>query len=527
MRPAGQGPGPRHASSEGFCIFEADVLWSQPMPERPVRVRIGPSPTGEPHVGTAYIALFNLAFARKNGGKFVLRIEDTDRERSRPEWEAQIMAGLSWLGLEWDEGPDKGGPFGPYRQSERVGIHKEHAEMLVAKGAAYRCFCTKERLDKLRAEQKAAKAKEGYDRHCRDLPEAEVKSQLERGAPFVIRMKMPISGKTIIKDRLRGEVEVDNDVVDDQVLLKSDGYATYHLANVVDDHLMQITHVIRAEEWINSTPKHIVLYESFGWQAPEWIHMPLLRNADKSKISKRKNPVSILDYRQRGLLPAAILNYLALLGWSMPDGREIFTLQDFIDNFSFDRISLGGPVFDIVKLSAFNGKYFREKMSDDDLASFLAGEVVSKERLRAIAPLIRERIQTGEELIPATEYFFRGDVSYPVEDLKPKSKTYKELFETLEKLAAEVDTQVDFSPSALEAFARGFAERSGWKTGELFMPIRLAITGRKETPPLFETMSVLGRALVRRRLRTALDLAKREKQKEPQATGGKSEDKKS
>jgi glutamyl-tRNA synthetase len=480
------------------------------MTDRPVRVRIGPSPTGEPHVGTAYIALFNLAFAKKNGGKFVLRIEDTDQERSRPEWEAQIMSGLRWLGLEWDEGPDKGGAFGPYRQSERQAIHQKHAHILVERGAAYRCFCTKERLDRLRTEQKAAKVREGYDRHCRELAKPEIDAQLSRGAPFVIRMKMPIEGKTIVKDRLRGDVEFENAGIDDQVLLKSDGYPTYHLANVVDDHLMEITHVIRAEEWINSTPKHVVLYAAFGWQEPVWVHMPLLRNPDKSKISKRKNPVSLLDYRQRGLVPKAVLNYLAQLGWSMPDGREMFSLQEFIDNFTFDRISLGGPVFDIAKLTALNGKYFRENLTEDDLADLLLGELFSRAYIKAIVPLIRERIDKAEDFIPKTEYFFRGDVTYQPEELKPKHRSWRELFEALEAFSTEIDAQVDFSAQALETFARGFAERAGWKPGDLFMPIRVAVTGRSDTPPLFDTMSVLGRALVRRRLRSGLELSKRE-----------------
>lgn len=486
------------------------------MSDRPVRVRIGPSPTGEPHVGTAYIALFNLAFARKHGGKFVLRIEDTDRERSRPEWEAQIIAGLKWLGLDWDEGPDKGGPFGPYRQSERTQIHAQHAQNLIERGGAYRCFCTKERLDQLRAEQKAKKLNPGYDRHCRALDPAEVKAKLERGEPHVVRMKMPLDAKTVVKDRLRGQVEFENAGVDDQVLLKGDGFATYHLANVVDDHLMQITHVIRAEEWINSTPKHVILYEMFGWQAPEWIHMPLLRNDDKnkSKISKRKNPVSILDYRQRGFMPAAVLNYLAMLGWTMPDGRELFSLQEFIDNFDFDRISLGGPVFDLDKLTHLNGRYFREVLDDDQLTDLLRDQLFARSHLRAIVPLIRERIDKSEDFIPATDYFFRGDLPIDPAELKPKKIEWKELARVLEELALAIDSEVDFSSAALEAFTRAFAERQGWKTGDLFMPIRVAVTGRAATPPLFDTMSVLGRALIRRRLKAAVDIAKLEAEEE-------------
>lgn len=487
------------------------------MTDRPVRVRIGPSPTGEPHVGTAYIALFNLAFARKNGGKFVLRIEDTDQERSRPEWEAQIMAGLKWLGLEWDEGPDKGGPYGPYRQSERQAIHREHAELLVQKGGAYRCFCTKERLDELRERQKAAKQTSAYDRFCRELSPAEVEAKRAEGIPHVIRMKMPIGGTTVFTDGLRGQVEIDNAQVDDQVLLKADGFPTYHLANVVDDHLMEITHVVRAEEWISSTPKHVVLYASFGWTAPQFFHMPLLRNADKSKISKRKNPVSILDYRQRGYAPKAVLNYLAQLGWSMPDGREMFSFEEFVESFDFGRISLGGPVFDLKKLSDLNGRYYREKMNEDELTDLLGKELFSREYLRKIVPLIRERIDKAEDFIPATEYFFRGDVTFPPADMKPKKREWRELAEALEEYAQEIDVQVDFSPAALEAVSRAFAEKRGWKTGDLFSPLRTAVTGRAATPPLFDVMSVLGRALVRRRLRAALELAKKEASEESKA----------
>lgn len=481
---------------------------------KPVRVRIGPSPTGEPHVGTAYVALFNTALAKKNGGKFILRIEDTDQERSRPEWEREIIAGLRWLGLDWDEGPDKGGPYGPYRQSERSAIYQEHAQILLDRGTAYRCFCTRERLDQVREQQRAAKQNPGYDRHCRELDPAIVQQQLDAKTPYVIRLKMPIEGQTIVPDRLRGDVSFDNTQVDDQVLLKSDGFPTYHLANVVDDHLMEITHVIRAEEWINSTPKHVVLYQAFGWEPPEFYHLPLLRNADKSKISKRKNPVSILDYKQRGFLPEAVLNYLAMLGWNMPEGKEMFSVQEFIDNFSWDRVSLGGPTFDIEKLSWLNGKYYREKLTDGELTQLIRDTLFREEYLAKIVPLIRERIDTLEGFVPATSFFFAGDVPLDPSELKPKKRTYKEVAEIFEILAAEIDKQYDFSPAALETFLRELAEKNGWHTRDFFMAVRVAVTGRAATPPLFDTMSVLGRALVRRRIRGGIDAAKRAAQEE-------------
>jgi glutamyl-tRNA synthetase len=480
-----------------------------------VRVRIGPSPTGEPHVGTAYIALFNLAFTRKNGGKFILRIEDTDQERSRPEWEREIIAGLKWLGLDWDEGPDKGGPYGPYRQSERTLIYQEHARTLLSNGHAYRCFCTKERLDTLREEQKKAKQNFGYDRHCRELDKATIDQHLADQTPFVVRLKMPIEGQTIVPDKLRGDVAFENTQIDDQVLLKSDGFPTYHLANVVDDHLMKITHVIRAEEWINSTPKHVVLYRAFGWQAPEFYHMPLLRNSDKSKISKRKNPVSILDYKQRGFLPEAVLNYLAMLGWSMADGREMFSVQDFIDNFSWDRISLGGPIFDIKKLSDLNGRYYREKMSEAELAKLIRDTLFREEQIAKIVPLIKKRIDTLEAFVPATSFFFSGDVEVNPAEMKPEGRTFKEVATIFDLLGNEIDRQYDFSPAALETLLRAFAEKNEWKTTELFMAIRVAVTGRTATPELFDTISVLGRALVRRRLRAAVELANKTKDEQP------------
>ncbi|MEL6185266.1 MAG: glutamate--tRNA ligase, partial [Myxococcota bacterium] len=447
------------------------------MTDRPVRVRIGPSPTGEPHVGTAYIALFNLAFARKHGGQFVLRVEDTDQDRSRPEWEQQIIEGLEWLGLKWDEGPDVGGPHGPYRQSERKAIYEEHIWKLVDAGKAYRCFATKEELDELRARQIANKERQGYDRRHRNLSEAQIQGFLHEGRSFVIRLATPLDGETVVKDRLRGEVRFANEEIDDQILFKSDGFPTYHLANVVDDHLMGISHVIRAEEWISSTPKHVLLYEAFGWEAPEFVHMPLLRNADKSKISKRKNPVSIMDYRQRGFVPEAVVNYLALLGMTMPDEREVFDFDEFVAALDFDRVHLGGPVFDLEKFTWLNGKYFRERLSEEELLQLLQTELLAESRLREIIPLIRERIDKGEDFVPATSYFFSGDLETPAAELLPKKRGYKETAQALEGYVEAVDKQVDFSADALEAMSRGYGEKIEWKPRDLFMPVRVAKIG--------------------------------------------------
>src|SRR5881296_1538183 len=325
-----------------------------------VRTRIAPSPTGDPHVGTAYVALFNYAWARRNGGQFVLRIEDTDRQRSHPSSERMIFEALRWLGLSWDEGPDVGGPHGPYRQSERTEIYRQHAEELLRRGGAYLCFCTPERLEALRAEQREKKLPSGYDGRCRSLPPEEARRRRAAGEAHVVRLAMPSEDSMVVADLLRGDIRFERPQMDDQVLLKSDGYPTYHLANVVDDHLMRITHVIRAEEWLSSTPKHVLLYQAFGWEPPVFMHMPLLRNADRSKISKRKNPVSLEFYERQGYLPEALLNFLALMGWSMSDDREVFRIDEMIEEFSFARVNLGGPVFDLQKLEWLNGVYIRQ-----------------------------------------------------------------------------------------------------------------------------------------------------------------------
>ena len=330
-----------------------------------VRTRIAPSPTGDPHVGTAYIALFNQCFARQHGGQFILRIEDTDQVRSSAESEKQILDSLRWLGLEWDEGPDVGGPHGPYRQSERSAIYVEHSEKLVRDGHAFRCFCSSERLDALRAEQMANKQTPGYDGHCLLLSDEQVSQRVAAGEPHVVRMKVPTEGACLVKDMLRGDIEIPWEQVDMQVLMKADGLPTYHLANVVDDHLMGITHVLRGEEWINSAPKHMLLYEYFGWDMPELCHMPLLRNPDKSKLSKRKNPTSITFYERMGYLPQAMLNYLGRMGWSMPDEREKFTLAEMVEHFDIQRVSLGGPIFNVEKLAWLNGLWIRELSEAD------------------------------------------------------------------------------------------------------------------------------------------------------------------
>jgi glutamyl-tRNA synthetase len=465
-----------------------------------IRVRIAPSPTGDPHVGTAYVALFNYVFAKKHGGDFLLRIEDTDQVRAKSSSEAMIMKSLRWLGLEWDEGPDKGGSFGPYRQSERTAIYQEHTELLVKSGHAYRCFCTAERLEGVRAKQREAGITTAYDRHCRDLSPEDVASQLAQSVPFVIRLKMPLSGSTSFVDEIRGNVEIDNSRLDDQVLLKSDGYPTYHLANVVDDHLMKISHVIRAEEWINSTPKHVVLYDAFGWEKPKFAHLPLLRNADKSKISKRKNPVALTYYQRAGILPKPLLNFLANMGWSFGNDVEFFTIDEMMKKFEFKDIHLGGPVFDMVKLTWMNAHYMH-KMSEQEFIRFVKDEVFPDDYLKALKPFVLERMTRFEQFVDNNSFFFNGALEYSGVDVLPKGKTIVELIQMLTGLVEKLDDLYDWDHEKIKAVVEAYKDEIGWKPKDVFMTLRLVVTGRKDSPPLFESMGLIGREMVRFRIR--------------------------
>ncbi len=483
------------------------------------RTRIAPSPTGDPHVGTAYVALFNLALARRHAGQFILRIEDTDRQRSHRASERMIFEALRWLGLDWDEGPDVGGPCGPYRQSERSAIYREHAEDLVRRGAVYPCFCSAERLAALREEQKARKAAVmGYDGLCRRLAGAEAARRRSAGEPHVVRLAMPDEDSMVVRDLLRGDVRFERPQMDDQVLLKSDGFPTYHLANVVDDHLMGITHVVRAEEWLSSLPKHVRLYRSFGWEMPVFCHLPLLRNADRSKISKRKNPVSLNHYRRAGYLPEAMVNYLALMGFSMPDGRNEFTFPEFASAFELERISLGGPVFDLEKLTWLNGRYLR-RLGTEEMIGRLRGHLLSDEYLGRVIPLCRERVDTLEGFFDYAGFFFVGEVAYDEEALAgmvPNGRTAGEVARTLTGLLErQVDLMLDWNAETVEAMLRAFAEAEGWPAKDLYMTVRLAATGRSATPPLFETLAVLGKEICRRRLRRAAEALRATRERVP------------
>jgi glutamyl-tRNA synthetase len=461
----------------------------------PVRTRIAPSPTGDPHVGNFYIALFDYVWARKCGGQFIVRIEDTDRTRFVQGAEERFLAALEWLGLPPDEGPDRGGPCGPYRQSERLEIYRRHADQLLEKGRAYPCFCSPERLAEVREAQKAARQSLGYDGHCRALPADEVRAKLEAGMPHVVRLAVPDDGETTFHDILRGPVTIENAQIDDQVLIKSDGFPTYHLANVVDDHLMRVTHVCRAEEWISSTPKHVLLYEAFGWDLPQFIHMPLLRNPDRSKISKRKNPTSIDWYREQGYLPEALRNFLALMGFSIGGDREIFSLQEMIECFSWDRVKTSGPVFDLEKLAHINGLYIRN-LSAEELAArlrdgFTRHTDVPDEKLVAIVRLVQERITRLGEFDDWTGFFFQRE-PYEAADLIPKKRDADFVREVLDAVT-ETLTDLPWTPEALEQSMVELAEARQWKRRDLYMVLRVAVTCRRVSTPLFETMEILGR----------------------------------
>jgi len=477
-------------------------------PAKQVRVRIAPSPTGDPHVGTAYIALFNYVFARQQGGKFVLRIEDTDQSRARTDSEQMIFDALHWVGLTWDEGPDVGGPYGPYRQSERGEHYREHIAILLGRGEAYRCFCTEDRLAKLRIQQQAEKRTLGYDRFCRELDPSGCARRAEAGEPYVIRLKVPLAGPITFHDRLRGDVTRDAKEIDDQVLIKSDGMPTYHLANVVDDHLMQITHVIRAEEWVSSTQKHALLYRAFGWDPPEFIHMPLLRNADKdkTKISKRKQPVSVNYYRDIGILPEALLNFLGTMGWSFGGDREKFTLAEMIEVFSWDRVSLGGPVFNLDKLTWLNEKYLHE-LTVEQLADRAIAWRINKDYLTSVLPLVHKRIRKLDELIPALEFLFSGDLDLaPVlGELAVPEVAPADVAKALLAYVERFEARVGWTKQMLEDEAAAWCTERGWKTKHAYMVLRVAVTGRTATPPLFETMVALGKEITRRRLRRAAE----------------------
>lgn len=469
-----------------------------------VRTRIAPSPTGDPHVGTAYMALFNYCFAKVAGGQFILRIEDTDQVRSTRESERMIFEALRWTGLSWDEGPDVGGPYGPYRQSERTPLYLEHVQILLDRGHAFRCFCTAERLEEVRRVQVAEKKTARYDGHCLSLSAEESARRAAAGEKHVVRMKVPDSGECVVRDRLRDPIVIGYDQVDMQVLLKSDGLPTYHLANVVDDHHMKITHVMRGEEWISSAPKHLLLYGYFGWEPPELCHMPLLRNPDGSKLSKRKNPTSILYYRRMGYLPEALLNYLGRMAWSMPGDQEKFSLDEMIAHFDIDRVSLGGPIFDLQKLTWLNGRYIREDLDDAAFMDRVVAWQLNREALAPIVPLVRQRIGTWSDLIDVAGFFLQGMVPVTAEAFAHKKLDAEEIKRVLSWTQWRFEAVPAWEATAIDEAMRDMAERMGHKLRDYLAPFFVALSGRASATPLFQSMEILGRDLVLARLRNAV-----------------------
>ena len=478
----------------------------------PVRVRVAPSPTGDPHVGTAYMSLFNLAFVRQRGGQFILRIEDTDRARYREDSEQQIYDTLTWMGLTWDEGPDRGGPYAPYRQSERLDHYRPYVDKLLADGHAYYCWCTTERLAQMRDKQQKTKQPTGYDRLCYGKTREERALLPGFSETPVVRMLIPDDVPLTFHDVIRGEVNAPRP--DDQVILKADGFPTYHLAVVVDDHLMGITHVVRGEEWISSTPKHLLLYRWLGFAEPGFAHMPLLRNADKSKISKRKNPAARLTwFLEQGYLPEALINFLALLGYGQPGEDEVFGFDDFSASFDWARVNTVGPVFDLKKLDWLNGHYVRALSAEefgDRLVEFAArndelgqdGPVL----LRAAAPLVQERTETLAQAVEMLWFLTVADAEFAVDEAAAAKQLGPDQQPTVAAAVTALEALGEWSAAAIESALReALVDGLGLKPKFAFGPVRVAVTGRTVSPPLFESLELLGRERSLARLRAAAD----------------------
>jgi glutamyl-tRNA synthetase len=466
-----------------------------------VRVRYAPSPTGFQHIGGVRTALFNYLFARSQGGTFILRIEDTDRTRLVPEALQDIYDSYHWLGFGWDEGPDIGGPKGPYVQSERTTVYREHAERLVAEGHAFRCWCTPERLEQLRAVQEGSKGPRGYDRHCRNLSAAERAAAEASGVKPVIRLMIPAEGTTAMSDRLLGEVTWKNaDISPDPVLLKSDGFPTYHLAHVVDDHLMEITDILRGPEWLSSVPLHVQLFQAFGWEPPRFCHLPMVLGKDGQKLSKRHGATSVREFRRQGYLPEALVNYLALVGWSYDDSREIFSLADLERLFDIEKLNKAPAVFDYQKLDWFNGTYLRAKSRTEvaalirpvlEEAGFPRDRLDDVGFLEGVVGLIQERVKLLSEVPAMVRYLFEGPAAYATDDLVPKKLDRTRTAEMLESLNPFIHLACEGDPG-IEDKLRSLAEAKGVKLGDLLMPLRVAITGSKVSPPLFESIRLVG-----------------------------------
>ena len=478
-----------------------------------VRVRYAPSPTGDPHIGNMHSALFEWLFARRHGGKFIVRIEDTDQERVVPGAVESILDGLRWLNIDWDEGPLVGGPYGPYIQSERLDNYREMAERLIRQEDGYRCYCSRERLNEMRQEQERRDQPTGYDGRCRDLSPVQRQEMEAQGGPSVVRFAMPRSGTTRVQDLIHGEVEFSNELLDDFIILKADGFPTYHLASVVDDHLMKISHVLRADEWLPSTPRHLQLYRALGFTPPQFGHLPMLLGPDRDKLSKRHGATSVLEYRDQGYLPEAVLNFMALLGWSLDDRTEVMSAETLKENFSLVRVSRSPAIFDQEKLLWMNGLYIRELTTEDlaeRLAPFLERGLpkellpVDRDYLLRIVPLIRERIKRLSEAAEMITYFFQEEVDYPPADLVQRGMDQESTEAALRLARDELTAVKAFEHQLLEDTLRAAGTTLGLAARQFFGTLRVAVTGRTATPPLFETMEVVGRERVLSRLGTAV-----------------------
>ena len=488
-----------------------------------VRVRYAPSPTGMQHIGGVRTALFNYFFARAQGGKFILRVEDTDQERSSPEALQDLYDTLDWLGIAWDEGPLVGGPCGPYIQSERFELYQHYAEQLVLNGKAYYCYCTSERLDALREQQVANKSQQqGYDRHCRNLTSEERDAREREGIKSVVRLKVPLDGKTTFTDVLMGDISRKNhDVSPDPVLLKSDGFPTYHLANVIDDHLMGISHIMRAQEWIPSGPLHILLYEAFGWEPPMYCHLPMVMGKDGQKLSKRHGSTSVRDFRAKGYLPEALINYVSMVGWSYDGEREFFTRDELEQVFSLEKINKAPGVFDYKKLDWYNGMYIRQK-SDSELAELLvpylveAGfiqEQATDEQRRLIdmlVPTVKERLKVLSDVVEMSRFLFEHIEDPTVEQLLPKNQNVEVTCVALERALEMIGQKSDDSDEHMEIRLAELATELGIKVNGVFMPIRVAVTGSTVSPPLFDSIRLLGLDRAIARMQRAVSILKGE-----------------
>lgn len=452
------------------------------------------------------MALFNMVFARHFGGQFLLRIEDTDQSRSRPEYEKSIFDTLRWSGIDWDEGPDKGGDFGPYRQSQRTEIYREYVQKLLDAGKAYKCFATAEELAEMREVAKKMGTRIGYDRRYRNLSEQEVKQREDAGQSYTVRLKIPLTGECVYEDAIKGKITVPWADVDDQILLKSDGYPTYHLANVVDDYLMEITHVIRGDEWMSSTPKHIMLYEAFGFQPPVFMHMPLLLGKDGKKLSKRRNPTSIFYYRDSGYLPEAFLNFLSLMGYSMEGDVEIYNLEAFIKEFDPKRIGTSGAFFDTQKLDWINQQYIINNIPEDKLWERIEQWGFHDDLMKRLMPLAHTRIKTFADFMELCGFFFIHNLPLTQENLCPKGTPPEKSAQILQAIIWNMEEEEDWGRTGIENASRTVAEVFGVNHKKIIMAILFtAITGKRQGPPLFDSVDILGKERTRARLMQAIE----------------------